>query len=81
MEYEIVLADRLDDHWSTSFGGMHLRRGPDGDGTALRGHVADQAALHGVLARARDLGLTLLSVTCIDPDTTTTARHTTQPPR
>lgn len=67
MEYEIILAEWLDDRWSASFEGMQLRRGPDGDGTSLRGHVADQAALHGLLATARDLGLTLLSVRCIDP--------------
>lgn len=67
MEYEIVLADRLDDHWSASFEGMQLRRARDGGGTALCGHVPDQAALHGVLTQVRDLGLTLLAVRLIHP--------------
>lgn len=80
MEYEIILADWLDDRWSTTFEGMQLRRGPNGAGTSLRGHVTDQAALHGLLTRARDLGLTLLSVRCIDLHTPS-APDTTEAPR
>lgn len=69
MEYEIRLADHLDDHWASEFDGMQLQRDPVARSTTLRGHVVDQTALHGLLARTRDLGLTLLSVRRIDSDT------------
>ena len=59
--YEIRLQGRLDDRWEAWFDGMTLTHGADGT-TVLRGPVADQAALHGVLARLRDLGLPLISV-------------------
>jgi hypothetical protein len=59
--YEISIQGRLDDRWSTWFDGMVLLPGPAGT-TLLRGTVVDQAALHGLLARLRDLGLPLLSV-------------------
>ena len=60
--YEVRLADHLDDHWSTWFGGVALIQEDDGT-TTLRGTVADQAELHGLLAKVRDLGATLISVT------------------
>ncbi len=65
--YEIRLQGRLDHpRWSTWFDGMKLT--PDTDGTTvLCGHVTDQAALHGLLARLRDLGLPLVSVTQVEP--------------
>jgi hypothetical protein len=55
-------------HWSTWFGGLTVL--PEDDGTTtLRGAVTDQADLHGLLAKVRDLGATLISVTAIDaPD-------------
>jgi hypothetical protein len=59
--YEVRLAGQLDPHWSAWFGGMTLTHEDDGT-TSLRGVVADQAQLHGVLGRVRDLGVTLLSV-------------------
>ena len=52
---------RLDDRWSDWFGGMAIHLQEDGT-TLLVGPVVDQAALHGVIARIRDLGLPLLSV-------------------
>ena len=55
----------LDRHWSAWFEGLELRSEPDGV-TVLAGPVADQAALHGLLAKIRDLGLPLLSVCRID---------------
>jgi hypothetical protein len=59
--YEIRIDGELDPGWADWFEGMEVR--PQGDGsTLLRGQVEDQAALHGVLARVRDLGVTLLSV-------------------
>ena len=59
--YEIQVQEQLDDHWSAWFDGLSLTHGPDHT-TLLRGPVADQAALYGLLDRARDLGLTLVSV-------------------
>ncbi|RFU21834.1 hypothetical protein [Geodermatophilus marinus] len=64
--YEIRLAGRLDDRWATWFDGMTLTTA-DGT-TVLSGPLADQAALHGVLARIRDLGLPLVAVTRLDAD-------------
>jgi hypothetical protein len=61
MTYEIVLDGHLDDHWSDWFGGLTVTRNDDGTST-LAGPVADQAELHGVLARIRDLGATLLGL-------------------
>lgn len=59
--YEIKVEGILDDHWSEWFDGLHLLH--DGGGnTLIWGELADQAALHGALAKIRDLGLTLLSV-------------------
>jgi hypothetical protein len=66
LEYEIRLEGHLAPRWAAWFDGMSLRAESDGT-TALRGPVADQAALHGLLQRLRDTGLPLLSVTQIDP--------------
>jgi hypothetical protein len=63
--YEIQVQELLDDHWSAWFDGLTLTR--DDNTTFLRGPVADQAALHGLLDKARDLGLTLILVRRIDP--------------
>lgn len=60
--YEIRIQGRLEDRWSAWFDGMELVDGDDGS-TLIRGKVADQAALHGLIQRVRDLGLPLLSVT------------------
>jgi RimJ/RimL family protein N-acetyltransferase len=62
--YELRLAGHLDDHWSGTLGDLALIRCPDGT-TTLTGPVADQAKLHGVLARVRDLGVPLLSLRAI----------------
>ena len=59
--YHIRVRGHLDDRWSDWFEGMVIRRQDDGT-TVLVGPVVDQAALHGVLARIRDLGLPLLAV-------------------
>ena len=59
--YEIRLQGRLDPRWATWFEGMTLTDRTDGT-TVIHGLVADQAALHGLLQRLRDLGLPLLSV-------------------
>jgi hypothetical protein len=60
--YEVRVEGHLDNAWDDWFGGMAVQREPGGQ-TVLRGTVADQAALHGILARVRDLNLRLVAVT------------------
>jgi hypothetical protein len=60
--YEIRVEGHLDRSWRDWFGGMAMRHEPNGD-TLLRGPVEDQAALHGILARLRNLNLKLISIT------------------
>ncbi len=59
--YRICIQGHLRDEWSAWFDGMTITREPDGT-TSLTGLIPDQPALYGVLLRARDLGLTLVSV-------------------
>jgi hypothetical protein len=63
--YEIRLKGRLDGRWSAWFEGLNLSHADDGT-TVLRGRIADQAALHGVLDKVRDLGLPLVAVRRLD---------------
>lgn len=63
--YEIRIGGHLDQHWSAWFDGLTLTHESDGT-TKLSGFVADQAALHGVLAKVRDLGIVLISVEAMD---------------
>jgi hypothetical protein len=67
--YEIRVSG-LDARWATWFDGMTLTSTDDGS-TVIRGALADQAALHGILRRVRDAGLPLISITPLDdqPDT------------
>ena len=60
--YEIRLDGRLDPRWAAWLDGFDLDPGDDGS-TVLRGRVLDQAALHGVLAKVRDIGLPIISIT------------------
>jgi len=62
--YEIRVADVLDQRWAASFDGLQIFVG--GDETVIRGLLADQPALHGLLAKVRDLGLCLISVRRLD---------------
>ena len=62
---EIRVKGRLDPHWSEWFADFAITH-IAGDETILSGVVADQAALYGLLARMRDLGLTLVSVRLSD---------------
>ncbi len=63
--YEIRVRGQLDCHWNAWFEGLTLT--PLGNGeTLIAGPVQDQAALHGILAKIRDLGLQLIAVVCDD---------------
>jgi hypothetical protein len=64
--YRFRIDGHLDDHWSARFGDLTLTRESDGT-TSLSGPVADQAELHGLLTKVRDLGVTLLSLTIVAP--------------
>jgi hypothetical protein len=73
-QYEIRVTGHLTSRWADWFDGLHLSEERDGT-TTLRGPVVDQAALHGVLQRLRDLGVPLLSVTQVTPDPHQGNRH------
>ncbi len=60
--YEIRVRGHLDGRWSAWFDGLTLVAADDGS-TLIRGEVPDQAALHGLIQKVRDLGLPLISVT------------------
>jgi hypothetical protein len=72
--YEIRLAGHLGERWAAWFDGAAIRQERDGV-TVVTGFVPDQAALHGLLNRVRDLGLPLISVQRIDG----TPTHPTTP--
>ena len=59
--YEVRVRGHFDESWSPWFCGMVLSCEDDGT-TILRGELTDQAALHGLLAKVRDIGATLISV-------------------
>ncbi len=69
--YEIRLKGHLDDRWAEWFEGLTITLEEDGD-TLLTGPVIDQAALHGLLKKVRDLGLPLVSVSPLEPGPATT---------
>jgi len=69
--YEIRLKGHLDDRWSDWFEGLTITLEENGD-TLLTGPVVDQAALHGLLKKVRDLGLPLVSVSPVEPGSPTT---------
>jgi hypothetical protein len=60
--YELRIGGHLDRHWSAWFSGLSITHEDDGT-TTLRGRVQDQAELHGLLVKVRDLGASLISVT------------------
>ena len=63
--YELRVVGRLDDRWAGWFDGLALDASDDGTST-LTGPVQDQAQLHGILARLRDLGVPLISCQALD---------------
>jgi hypothetical protein len=60
--YEIRIRGHLEPRWASWFDGLTLTQDPDGT-TVIRGEVTDQAALHGLIQKVRDIGLPLVSVT------------------
>ena len=68
--YEIRIRGHLDGRWAERFDGLRFNHERDGT-TILVGPVIDQAALHGLLRRVRDLGLPLVSVILVQPDDAT----------
>lgn len=64
--YQIRIKGHLGFEWTDWFGGLAVTLEDNGD-TLLTGPVVDQAALHGLLKKVRDLGMPLLSVNCIEP--------------
>jgi hypothetical protein len=67
MIYQIRIKGYLDQQWTDWFEGMAITLEDNGD-TLLTGPVVDQAALHGLLKKVRDLGVPLLSVNTLKPD-------------
>ena len=72
--YEIRLKGHLDSRWAAWFDGLSLTNDSDGT-TVISGLVADQAALHGLLQKVRDVGLPLVSVTQVEPRPARRTRH------
>jgi len=64
--YDIRLKGHLDTRWAAWFDGLTITHDSDGT-TIMHGLVADQAALHGLLQKTRDLGLPLISVNYVEP--------------
>jgi hypothetical protein len=73
VKYEIRIEDGLDERWTAWFDGMQITNEPGGV-TVITGEVADQCALHGLLAKVRDLGLPLISVQRIEQDNSSCRR-------
>ena len=71
MVYQIRVKGHLDSQWTDWFGGLTITLEENGD-TLLTGPVIDQAALHGLLKKVRDLGMPLVSVSPVEPDPPTT---------
>jgi hypothetical protein len=67
--YQIRIQGQLGREWTDWFGGLTIRLTDNGE-TLLTGPVVDQAALHGLLRKVRDLGVPLLSVSRVEPGQT-----------
>ena len=69
-QYEIRVKGHLGSRWSAWFDGLRLTSEEDGT-TVIRGPVVDQAALHGLLSKLRDVGISLVSLVQVPPDAPT----------
>ena len=76
MQYEILIEGHLGARWEAWFEGFAITSASDGT-TVLRGHVVDQAALHGLVSKLRDLGVPLISLAPVE--TPTHERHAPDP--
>jgi hypothetical protein len=76
--YEVRLQGHLDARWAAWFDGLSLKCESDGT-TVIRGPIADQAGLHGLLRKVNDLGLPLISVTRVQPPTEVSSSTQTKP--
>lgn len=74
-QYEIRLKGHLGPRWSAWFDGMSVTNAEDGT-TVIRGTVADQSALHGLLQKLRDVGIPLLSLEQLPPNESTNEQRT-----
>jgi hypothetical protein len=72
-QYEIRVKGHLGPRWAAWFDGLHVVNEDDGT-TVIRGPVVDQAALHGVLNKLRDVGIPLVSLTQLPPDASSEPR-------
>ncbi len=70
--YQIRVKGHLGRQWTEWFGGLNITMEEDGE-TLLTGPVVDQAAIHGLLKKVRDLGLPLISVNRVEPKQTDAA--------
>jgi len=68
VQYEIVVDGHLGARWEAWFDGFAISRRADGT-TVLRGHVVDQAALHGLVQCVRDIGIPLIALTPVEAPT------------
>jgi hypothetical protein len=68
VHYEIRIQAVLDAGWSAWFDGLRISGDAGGQTTTISGPISDQAALHGLLSKIRDLGLPLIAVRRIPPD-------------
>ncbi len=73
--YEIRIKGHLDGRWADWFEGLTITLEDNGD-TLLAGRVIDQAALHGLLKKVRDLGMPLVSVSPVEPGQADVSKHT-----
>ncbi len=69
VQYEIRVEGHLGTRWTAWFDGLTITSGEDGT-TVLRGSVVDQAALHGLLQKLRDVGIPLISLVRVEAPTT-----------